>query len=370
MVDKEELKHNLDKLREEINEIDNELVKLLNNRADIVLKIGEIKNKLNLDTYQPEREIKVINNVKKLSKVIKPASIEAIWKEIIGACKLIQGSIIKIGYLGPKGTFTHQAALEFFPKTSSDLIAYKSISTIFEDIEKGILEFAVVPIENSLQGTVRETLDQLIEKEISIFGETELRISQNLIADKNSDLTKIKKIYSHPQAFAQTRSWIKNNLPLAKTVNTESTAEAIHKIKKLGDTSNAAIGTEFAASVYGLKILSSKIEDSPSNFTRFIIISKKENRIKDGKIKTSILYVTKHKPGALYSVLKLFAEANINLMKIESRPRRRGRWEYIFLMDFEGHKNDIEIKKVIEKIEENVIWYKVLGSYPMYKDSQ
>ena len=355
----------LEQLRKEIDKIDELITEQLNRRAELVLKIGLIKKDLNLETYQPEREREVFNHVKSLSSILSSDSIEAIWKEIIGSCKSIQGSIIKIGYLGPKGTFTHQAALEFFPKTSSNFIACKSISALFEDIEKDRLNFGVIPIENSLQGTVRETLDQLIDREIFIFGEVELRIVQNLIANNNSDLTHIKKVYSHPQAFAQTRTWLKTNLPLAKLVNTESTAEAVNKIKEFGDLSNAAIGTEFAALVNGLKILSSKIEDNPSNFTRFIIVSKNENNIREGKLKTSILFVTKHKPGALYNVLRSFAEANINLMKIESRPRRKGRWEYIFLMDFEGDKNDPIIQNVFENMEHSVIWFKVLGSYPI-----
>ncbi|MBN1216062.1 MAG: prephenate dehydratase [Candidatus Lokiarchaeota archaeon] len=361
--------NDINELRKKIDLIDKKILELLDERCSIVLKIGEIKKELNIETYQPNREREIINNLKKTSKTLNDVSIESIWKEIIGASKLIQGTTIKIGYLGPKGTFTHQAALEFFPKTSSDFIACKNIYSIFEDIEKEKLNYGVIPIENSLQGTVRETLDQLIDREIYIFGEIELRIIQNLIVNHKTDLLQIKKIYSHPQAFAQTRTWIKTNLPNVKLVNTESTAEAVNKIKELGDLSNAAIGTEFAASINSLKIINSNIEDNPSNFTRFIVISKKKNDIKEGDLKTSILYVTKHKPGALYSVLKSFADANINLLKIESRPRRKGRWEYIFLMDFEGDIDTTEVKHVIDDIEHNVIWYKVLGSYPIYKNS-
>ncbi len=357
--------NDIDELRKQIDQLDERILELLEERSNIVLKIGEIKKKLNIETYQPDREREIIKNLKSRSKILNNTSVESIWKEIIGASKLIQGTTIKIGYLGPKGTFTHQAALEFFPKTSSDFIACQNISTIFENIEKEELDYGVVPIENSLQGTVRETLDQLIEREIYIFGEIELRIVQNLIVNNNANLSQIEKIYSHPQAFAQTRTWIKTNLPNVKMINTESTAEAVNKIKELGELQNAAISTEFAARINGLKILYSKIEDNPSNFTRFIIISKKQNDRKGENIKSSILYVTKHKPGALYNVLKSFAEAKINLLKIESRPRRKGRWEYIFLMDFEGNTDDLLIKKVLKDIEHEVIWFKVLGSYPI-----
>lgn len=365
MSKKKENPQDLEKYREEINKVDENILNLLNERAKIVLNIGEIKKSLKLDVFQPQREIEIIEKMKSKNKLLKPNGIEAIWKEIMGACKDIQGSILKIGYLGPKGTFTHQASLEYFSKAGSKFIPCKNISEIFEAIEKDKLDFGVLPIENSLEGTVRDTLDLLIEKNLFIYGELELRIVQNLISTKNSEITKINKIYSHPQALAQTRSWIKANLPSAELVNTASTSAAVKEVADKNDDTIAAIGTEFANTVYGLKIISAKIEDDTSNHTRFLVISKKENPIKKGvKKKTSIVYVTKHTPGALYQVLRLFAEGGINLTKIESRPRRGMKWEYIFLMDFEGDKNDSRIIDVLKKMEESVIWYKILGSYP------
>jgi chorismate mutase/prephenate dehydratase len=364
MKDNQEYEKKLEELRNQINKIDDEILNLLNERAKIVIMIGNIKKNKNLDVYQPERENSIIKRIVKNSEILPKESIKAIWKEIFSASKLIQGKIDKIGYLGPKGTFTHQAALEFFPKSGSKFIPYKTINEIFENIQKKNQEYGVIPIENSLQGTVRETLDLLIEKDLFIYGEIELRIIQNLISTKNSDISKIKKIYSHPQAFAQTSSWLKANLPAAEKINVNSTAEAVEIVKEQNQNNHAAIGTSFASEVYGLKVLSSHIEDIPSNFTRFLIISNKENKIKKGKIKTSVVYVVKDIPGALYRVLELFAKADINLTKIESRPRRKGRWEYIFYMDFEGDKDDPKIKVVLEKVEQNVIWYKILGSYP------
>ncbi|MFX1274372.1 MAG: prephenate dehydratase [Promethearchaeota archaeon] len=366
MSENEKNEKELKRKREEISYIDDEIINLLNKRAIISSDIGEIKKKLNLEVYQPHREAEVIEYVKNKSLKLKPSHLEAIWKEIIGACKDIQGSIVKIGYLGPKGTFTHQAALDFFPKAGSEFIAFKNILEIFEGIEKDILEFGVVPIENSLQGTVRETLDLLIEKNLVIYGEVELRIIQNLIAMEKSNLTKINNLYSHPQGFAQSRTWIKANLPKAKLINTSSTAEAVRMVKELNDEANAAIGAEIACNIYNLKILNSKIEDNSLNFTRFLIISKEENKIQSGKIRSSIVYVTKHVPGALFNVLRLFAEGDVNLLKIESRPRRKGRWEYIFLMDFEGDaRNDPKIHKIFEEMNKSVIWFKILGAYPM-----
>ncbi|MFX1409534.1 MAG: prephenate dehydratase [Promethearchaeota archaeon] len=355
----------LEEFRKIIDEIDNKIIELLNKRGIVVLKIGEIKKLLNLEVYQPQREKDIIEKLKSLSKILKPESIEAIWKEILSASRSIQGDITKVGYLGPKGTFTHEAALEFFPKAGTEFLAFNTISETFMNIEKEKIEFGVIPIENSLQGTVRETLDLLIEKNLVIYGEIELRIIQNLISLEKSNLLRIRTILSHPQAFAQTRNWIKLNMPTADLIDVNSTAEAVRRVKELNSESYAAIGTEFASKVYGLKVLHSKIEDDLLNSTRFLVISKKENKSKEGKMKTSLLFVTRHIPGALYRVLKLYADAKINLLKIESRPRRRGRWEYIFIMDFEGDKENPKIKKVLEKMNENVIWFKILGSYPM-----
>ena len=361
----EENTKQLKEYRKLIDQIDSEIIELLNKRGITVSKIGEIKKLLNLEVFQPEREREILERIKSQSKILKPESVKAIWKEILSASRSIQGVIPKVGYLGPKGTFTHQAALEFFPKAGTEFLPYNSISEIFINIEKENIEFGVIPIENSLQGTVRETLDLLIDKDIFIYGEIELRIIQNLISLEISNLSRIRTILSPPQAFAQTRNWIKANMPTADIIDVNSTAEAVRRVKELNSESYAAIGTEFASDVYGLKILHSKIEDNLLNSTRFLIISKKENIEKEGKIKTSILFVTRHIPGALYKVLKLYADAEINLLKIESRPRRRGRWEYIFIMDFEGDKDNPKVKKVLENMNEIVIWNKILGSYPM-----
>ncbi|MCK4687292.1 MAG: chorismate mutase, partial [Candidatus Lokiarchaeota archaeon] len=205
----EENTKQLKEYRKLIDQIDSEIIELLNKRGITVSKIGEIKKLLNLEVFQPEREREILERIKSQSKILKPESVKAIWKEILSASRSIQGVIPKVGYLGPKGTFTHQAALEFFPKAGTEFLPYNSISEIFINIEKENIEFGVIPIENSLQGTVRETLDLLIDKDIFIYGEIELRIIQNLISLEISNLSRIRTILSHPQAFAQTRNWIK-----------------------------------------------------------------------------------------------------------------------------------------------------------------
>lgn len=364
MSNEKELKKELVKYRKEIDEIDNKIVDLLNNRGMIAIKVGEIKKNLNLDISQPQREKEIIERIKKKSLVLKKSSVEKIWNEIIGATKVIQGRIIKVGYLGPIGTFTHQAALESFPQAGTKFIPYQSTIDIFNDIEKNVIKFGVFPIENSLQGTVLETLDLLIEKEIYIYNEIELRIIQNLIGLKETDISQIKHIFSHPQAFAQTRLWIRKNLPNVNLIAVGSTAEALKRVLKLNDVSYGAIGTEFASRFYDLEILKPKIEDEPMNYTRFLVLSKQENPLKTERMKTSVVFATKHVPGALYKVLKIFSDEEINLSKIESRPSRKGRWEYIFLMDFEGNKDEPRIKKALEFMKTNVLWHKILGSYP------
>ncbi len=355
----------LEDLRKNIDEIDDQIIELLNQRGKIVKKVSNIKKLLRMDVHQPHREKQIIDRIKSKTTVLKGINIESIWKEIIGACKAIQDAIIRVGYLGPQGSNTHQAALNYFPEAGSEFLPLKSIPSIFEHIEREKLEFGVVPIENSLQGTVRETLDNLIEKNLYIYGELELKINQNLISLNDANIENIKKIYSHPQAFAQSRNWIKTNLPNAELITTSSTSPAVEQIKEMGDIGAAAIGPSSACQLYDLKELISNIEDMADNFTRFLVISGKENELKERKLKTSIVYVTKHVPGALYKVLKLFADADINLTKIESRPRRTGRWEYIFLMDFEGNKEDVKIQNVLDEMTNLTIWHKILGSYPM-----
>jgi len=367
MNDQNKLKEELRKLREKIDNIDDKIINLLNERGEVVINVGNLKDRLDMKVFQPHREKEIITRLTNKSELFSKTSIEAIWKEIMSASKVIQGQKNKVGFLGPEGTFTHQAALDYFPKAGSEFLPFSSSLEIFESLEKNLITYGVIPIENSLQGTVRETLDLLIEKDISIYGEIELRIIQNLISLKSSDISQIKKIFSHPQALAQTRIWVKANTPNVELVSVNSTAEAIRRVKESDNNSYAAIGTKFSSTLYDMKILSSNIEDNPLNFTRFLILSKKENDEREGKIKTSIIFVTKHTPGALYSVLEIYATANINLLKIESRPRRRGRWEYIFLMDFEGNKDDPLIKNILDKMSDNVIWYKLLGSYPMAK---
>ena len=364
MSEEEKYKEELKKLRKDFDEIDDKIVDLLNKRGNFAITIGNIKKNLKLEIYQPKREEELIERIKNKQTTFTKESMVAIWKEIISASKAVQGTISKVGYLGPKGTFTHQASLEVFAKAGTEFVPFSSTPDIFDSIEKGDLDFGVVPFENSLHGTVRETLDLLIERELFIYGEVEVRVVQNLICLDDTKISDIKNVISHPQAFAQTKIWLKTNLPNANIIDISSTAEAVRKVSKLNDNSYAAIGPELAAELYDLKVLNPKIEDESSNFTRFLVISKIQDPLKGEKMKTSIVFVTKHVPGALYWVLKIFSDAEINLSKVESRPRRKGRWEYIFFMEFDADKSDSNAQVALEQMKSNVIWQKILGSFP------
>ncbi|MBD3350871.1 MAG: prephenate dehydratase [Candidatus Lokiarchaeota archaeon] len=351
----------IEELRTKINKIDKSIVDLIEKRAKIAKSIGELKQKLNLGIYQPGREKEVIDHIKEEIKSIPPESVEAIWVEIMSACKVVQGKKSRVCFLGPEGTFTEIAAKKFFPKAGSIFVAVPNKKAVFNKVEGNYADFGIVPIENSLEGSVRETLDLLIEYNLKIYGEVEIRIVHNLIAKKDAKLSDIKTIVSHPQALAQCNRWLLSNLPNAELINTSSTARAVEMVAENKKKDMAAIGTKEAAKIHKLECIASGIEDNTQNYTRFFVISKNENIPTDND-KTTMIFVTKHVPGALFSVIKIFAESDINLIKIESRPRKKDLWEYIFIIEFEGNYKDLE--KTLKKVEQHTVFMKILGSYP------
>ena len=353
----------LEELRKKVDEIDEKLVNLIDERGKLSKEIGVLKQQLGIGVIQPERELQVLEHVKKVANFIPPEHIELIWKEIISACKLVQGRETRVSYLGPEGTFTEIATKKFFPKVGCVFIPVPTKQDVFNKVESDYADFGIVPIENSLEGSVRETLDLLIDYNLKIYGEIEIRIVHNLISLKGAKLSDIKYILSHPQALAQCNQWILNNLPKAELISTSSTARAVEMVYEKNTKEYAAIGTKEAAKIYNLEILVPGIEDNPQNYTRFLVISKKENMPTDHD-KTSMVFVTKHVPGALHKVLQIFADANINLLKIESRPRKKDLWEYIFIVEFEGNYKNMP--EIIEKIKNQTIFTKILGSYPMF----
>tara|TARA_B100000315_G_scaffold260621_1_gene323470 strand:+ start:1880 stop:2947 length:1068 start_codon:yes stop_codon:yes gene_type:complete len=350
----------LQNLRKKIDQIDEKILNLLNQRADEVIKVGKLKKKNNISVYSPEREASMLKRLKSINKgAFRPEDVENVFREILSVCRS-QRTILEIAYLGPPGTFTHLASIKKFGKRPN-YIESESIKDVFDKVERGEADYGVVPVENSIEGVVNYTLDMFFVSNLSICAEVTLNISHSLLGAKVKDITKIKRIYSNPQVFAQCRSWISRNLKNAELVPTESTAKAALRAKK--DLSGACIGNKILANIYSLNIIASEIEDSPYNYTRFLIISKNDTPA-SGKDKTSILFAVKDKVGALYDALYSFKSHKINLTKIESRPSKKKPWEYYFFVDFQKHRSSPVVKKALKKLEKECIFLKILGSYP------
>ena len=268
---------------------------------------------------------------------------------------------LRVAYLGPEGTFCEQAARRYFYPATPTLIACSTIRDVFDAVEETKATYGAVPVENSLEGSERRTLDLLLEKELLICGEVDLRVVHNLIVRPGTVLENVQVILSHPQALAQCRQSLEKYFPKAELGEVSSTARAVQQLSEAKNA--AAIGTETAAQRYGMEIAYRQIEDDPHNFTRFFILGK-EDRIATGRDKTSLIFSAKHEPGALFQVLEAFAIRGINLTKIESRPQRGRPWEYVFYLDFEGHRTEQRSKETLEAMRRKCIFIKILGSYP------
>lgn len=349
----------LKKLRKLIDEIDNEILNLLNKRANIVLDVAHIKRNENAKCYSPEREREILERLAILNKGPFPnETLKVIYREILSASLSLEEPL-KVAYFGPPATFTHLAAMRYFG-SSAQFVPTDSIKGVFDAVESNKAEYGVVPIENSIEGVVSYTLDLFVDYDLKVAAEVMLEISQNLISN-SGDKTKIKKVYSNPHAAAQCRQWLEANLPNIPILEITSTAKAAEVASQ--DDEAAAIASELAAKFYNLQLVEKGIEDNRHNFTRFLVISKAFAK-KSGKDKTSIMFSIKDKPGALYDILNPFKQAKINLTKIESRPSKRKAWEYIFFVDMEGHFDDKKLRKAIEEVKDNCLYLKILGSYP------
>jgi len=349
----------LDKLRAGIDGIDDEILELLNKRSEYVLKIGNIKRSQNAKFYKPDRERQILERLTKNNEGPFPNdALKAIYREILSASLALEQPL-KVSCLGPLATFTHLAALRHFGSSAS-FVPVDSIKKVFENVETGKAEYGVVPIENSNEGVISYTLDMFMDFDLKVTAEIILEISHNLLS-KQTDRSKIKRIYSHPQALAQCRGWLESNMPGVITKESTSTARAAELAAR--DKDSAAIASELAARMHDLSILERNIEDSRHNVTRFLVVSK-DFPPKSGNDKTSIMFSIKDRPGSLYAILLPFKRAKINLTKIESRPSKRKAWEYIFFVDMEGHIEDRKVKKAIESLKEGSLYLKILGSYP------
>ncbi len=346
-------------VRTQIDGIDTKLVELLDERAELVKKVGNYKKARQIPVYQPEREKEIKDRVLSRSKKIFPTSgLLQIYTEIISAARSLEEPIT-VGYLGPEGTYTEQAVRKQFG-SSVNMKPLSSIPDVFREVENGKTDFGIVPIENSLEGTVNITLDEFVDSPLRVIGELYLSIHHNLMANTNK-ISEIKRIYSHPQTFGQCRIWLEMNLPNAEKVEVSSNAKAASMVP--WDKFSSAIAGSIAAEKYGLSVLAENIEDNPENYTRFWVISAKDHPFENPD-KTTVLVSVKDHPGALLDLLKPFHTLNINLSKIESRPSKRRPWDYLFFMDLERGIHQKETRTALEQIKEISVFLKVLGSYP------
>ncbi|MBN1381883.1 MAG: prephenate dehydratase [Deltaproteobacteria bacterium] len=349
----------LEDLREKLRQIDQEIVRLFNERAQMSQEIGRFKQENKIDVYDPAQEARVFRYLAELNNGPLPeASLKTIFREIISTSRALQKPI-EVAYFGLEASFTHLAAKSHFGE-ATHYISQPQIGRVFTAVEKGEVDWGVVPRENSLEGSVNLTLDQLFSTTLKIRAEIFLRISHCLISAEES-LDDIKKVYSHPQALAQCQRWLRENLPQAMVTAVESTSAAAKMVSE--EKNAAAIGSLLAAQTYGLKIISKGIEDYPMNVTRFFVIGRGDTQA-TGKDKTSIMFGTPNVPGALYHALKSFAERGLNMSKIESYPTKGSPWEFVFFVDVEGHQTDDEVRLCLDEMRTKSSLYKILGSYP------
>jgi chorismate mutase/prephenate dehydratase len=345
--------------RSRINDIDNQILNLLNQRAEAALRIGDLKRRQDGPSYVPEREAEVLSRLIAAARGPLPAeAIPAIWREILSACRALEGPLT-VAYLAPPATFTHQAARERFGE-AADYRPSRTIAEIFDDVERGRAQFGVVPVENSTDGAVNVTLDRLVHTELQICGELTLEIAQHLLS-RATDLRDIKRVLSHPQGLGQCRSWLAEHLPDVPQEETASTAGAAEVAA--ADPHVAAIASELAGRLYRVPILRARIEDNRHNATRFLVLGRRPPG-PSGRDKTSIVFAMPNQPGALYRILEPFARAGLNLTKIESRPAKRMPWEFVMFVDFEGHRDTPLVAAALSEAAERTVYLKVIGSYP------
>lgn len=346
-------------LRTVIDEIDGKLLDLINRRLTTARKIGQIKSMKQLQVQDRSRERQVLTRLDELNQgPIKADDLHHLFMEIIGITRDIQSSDT-IAYLGPEATLTHIAALQHFGH-NAPLKSQTSIHDVFREVERGSSRYGVVPVENAVEGAVDYSLAFFFESDLRICGERYLTASLDLLV-KESDLTGVKEVHAHAHALAQCRSWLRKHLPDAQLRECPSTGEAAAMAS--GRPGSAAIGTSAAAHIYQLKTLVPGIEDIRQNLTRFLIIGHDELP-PTGTDKTSLLFVTPNVPGALYRVLKPLDEGGVNMVMLESRPRKQENWSYMFFADIEGHSSDAKVARVLENMRANCLYLKVVGAYP------
>jgi len=346
-------------LRAGIDEVDEEIVRLLDQRARLARRIGEIKQANGLEAYAPARERAVLDRVAALGTGDFPKrGLQAVFREIISSSISLEARL-KVAYLGPESTFTHEAALRAFG-ASVELEPQTTVAEVFTRVERGESEHGIVPVENSMEGAVTHTLDELMNSPLKICGEVYLPVSQNLISSE-PDLDHVRVVCSHPMALSQAASWLRHHLPGARLEEVESTAEAARRAAR--EPGAAAVGSVLAAEAHHLNVLARGIQDARTNATRFIVLGRTWAG-RTGNDKTSVVFSVKDRPGVLRDALAAFAEEGINLTRIESRPSRKRAWTYVFFADFEGHPEEERVQRALAALEEHCPYVSLIGAYP------
>ncbi len=354
----------LAQIRQRIDEVDRQIQSLINERARYAQQVGVSKGELAaaVDYYRPEREAEVLRAVLERNEgPLRDDEMLRLFREIMSAC-LAQQEPLKIGFLGPEGTFTQSAVFKHFGH-SVRALPFGTIDEVFQEVESGAADFGVVPIENSTEGTVNNTLDMFLTSPLKINGEIELRIEQHLMG-RMAGLERIKRICAHEQSLAQCRGWLREYVPEVELIGVSSNAVGARRARDEAGT--AAIGGEAAAEVYGLKILVKNIEDRGDNATRFLVVGR-ELLAPSGDDKTTILMSsddTREGSGVLHALLAPFASKGINMTRIESRPSRRRNWDYVFFADLDGHADEAPLSEALEEVRKISSLFRIIGAYP------
>jgi chorismate mutase / prephenate dehydratase len=348
----------LAELRQQIDALDEQIVELLNRRAQVVVQVGKIKNAGGAPIYSPDREKAVLERIRTANQGPLPdKTLVAIYRELMSGCFTLQKPL-RIAYLGPEGSYSHLAATEHFG-ASVEYQAVSDIRAVFEEVARQQVNFGLVPIENSTGGGVIDTLDAFVETDVHICAEINRAIHHSLLA--NAPLEKVNRVYSKPEVFLQCQRWLAETGFAAKTIPVASTSKAAELARS--EEGAAAIGSKLAAEIYGLKLITQNIEDKVNNVTRFFVLGPESAR-PTGDDKTALMFTTAHKAGALVDVLNVFRDAGISLTMITSRPSKKRNWEYYFFVDAEGHAENPTVRQAIEDARQHCIELEILGSFP------
>ena len=362
-LDAEQAGKKLTELRDRIDAIDDTIGKLISERAQCAQDVAKVKKQSGQGGtlyYRPEREAQVLRKAMERNQgPLGDEEVARLFREIMSACLALEQPL-KVAFLGPEGTFTQQAVLKHFGHSAVP-VPLSAIDEVFREVEAGAANYGVVPVENSTEGVVNHTLDNFMESNLKICGEVELRIHQHLMVSNITKVDNISRVYSHAQSLAQCRKWLDSHYPSVERIAVNSNAEAAKRLH--GEWNAAAIAGEMVAELYGLKVLSDKIEDQPDNSTRFLVIGTQQVPSSQ-EDKTSVIVSMHNEPGALYRLLEPFNRHQIDLTRVETRPAQTGTWNYVFFIDFSGHRDNENVAAVLTEISSYAADIKILGSYP------